>query len=175
MDDQKRPPGVRMNKSGGSRIPEEQREPVKVTAIELTEKNFEKNRFSCIRLSFDSWLTRTGELTSRVTYSRRYDLNAEFDSVSNYFQIPDLVVNGCKDLIRDRRLLEDFPAKRSAHKPGSYSEIRVFSGRKVVSRVVKNGAVHDVENGGAVNNESKSKLVDEIFEELSRLLKRTLG
>ncbi len=154
---------------------DEGRGTVKITAIELTEKNYEKNRFSCIKLSFDSWLTRTGELTSRVTYSRRYDLDAEFDSVSNYFQISDTVVKGCRDFIKNHRLLEDYPAKKSVRKPGSYSEIRVFSGLKVVSRVVKRGPIDGEKQPGTQVDIDKSDVVDEMFEELSRLLKRTLG
>ncbi|MCR5055429.1 MAG: hypothetical protein K6B54_00785 [Clostridia bacterium] len=164
-----------MARSDSAKKAAEQNAPVKVTAIELTEKNFEKNRFSCIRLSFDSWRTRTGELTSRVTYSRRYDLNAEFDSVSNYFQISDTVVKGCRDFIVNHRLLEDYPAKKSSRRPGSYSEIRVFSGLKVVSRVVKRGPIERDGQPAAVNDIGKSDVVDEMFEELSRLLKRTLG
>lgn len=146
-----------------------------ITAVELTEKNFEKNRYSCIKLSFDSWLTRTGELTSRVTYTRRYDLDAEFDSISNYFRISDTVVNGCRALIKDRRLLEDFPPKRSRRKPGSYSEIRVFSGKKVVSRLVRQDAPPAEKTGAGKDADGRAALIGEIFEELERLLKRTLG
>ena len=156
----------RMSMNNSTPIPEEAPQTVKVTAIELTERNTEKNRFSCIRLAFDAWLTRTGALTSRVTYTRRYDLDAEFDSVSNYFQISDTVVSGCRNFIEKYRLLEDFPAKKPGKKPGTYSEIKVFSGRKVVSRVFKKGPVSQDAPGGPV---------DEMFVELSRLLQRSLG
>ena len=113
------------------------------TAIELRERNAELNRSSSILLAFDAWKTRTGAMTSRVTYTRRYDLNAEFDSV-------------CRSFITEK-LLNDFPAGRAAKKGDTFSEIRVFSGRKVVARVMKNDAT------------------EPIFEELSALLSRTLG
>ncbi|MBO7398607.1 MAG: hypothetical protein J6U38_03275 [Clostridia bacterium] len=126
------------------------------TAIELRERNKELNRSSSILLAFDAWKTRTGAMTSRVTYTRRYDLDAEFDSVSNFFSISETVVDRCRDFITEK-LLNDFPAGRAAKKGDTFSEIRVFSGRKVVARVMKNEATGP------------------IFEELSALLSRTLG
>ena len=126
------------------------------TAIELRERNAELNRSSSILLAFDAWKTRTGAMTSRVTYTRRYDLNAEFDSVSNFFSISETVVDRCRSFITEK-LLNDFPAGRAAKKGDTFSEIRVFSGRKVVARVMKNEAT------------------EPIFEELSALLSRTLG
>jgi hypothetical protein len=126
------------------------------TAIELRERNKELNRSSSILLAFDAWKTRTGAMTSRVTYTRRYDLDAEFDSVSNFFSISETVVDRCRDFITEK-LLNDFPAGRAAKKGDTFSEIRVFSGRKVVARVMKNEATGP------------------IFEELSALLARTLG
>ncbi len=137
-----------------------------VTAIELIECSVPKNRYSRIRLAFDSWLTRTGQLTSRVTYTRRYDLNAEFDSESNYFQIPDTVVNGCREFIKKYKLLEDHPPKKGGRRPLSYSEIRVYSGKKTVARVLKKGAC----TGEEIKDDT-----DKMFDELSRLLQRTLG
>ena len=126
------------------------------TAIELRERSVELNRSSSILLAFDAWKTRTGAMTSRVTYTRRYDLNAEFDSVSNFFSISEAVVDKCRSFISDR-LLKEFPAGRAPKKGDSFSEIRVFSGRKVVARVMKNEST------------------EPIFEELSALLSRTLG
>ena len=126
------------------------------TAIELRERNKELNRSSSILLAFDAWKTRTGAMTSRVTYTRRYDLDAEFDSVSNFFSISETVVDRCRDFITEK-LLNDFPAGRAAKKGDTFSEIRVLSGRKVVARVMKNEATGP------------------IFEELSALLSRTLG
>ena len=155
-----------MSRIESESISEQEQSAVKVTAIELTEKDVEKNRFSRILLSFDSWMTRTGAMVSRVTYTRRYDLNAEFDSVSNYFQIPDHVVSGCRDLIREKKLLENYPPKKVRNRPATYSEIRVFSGNKVVARVLKRGPLPASGEGCGD---------DEIFDRLSALLKRTLG
>lgn len=128
-----------------------------VTAVELNEKNYEKNRISSIRLDYDCFPTRTGELVSRVTYTRRYDIDAEFDSESKYYKIQESVTAGVRHLVDSRRLPQSYPPGRPPRKDRSYREIRVFSGRKLISRLVENAGNKDV------------------FEELERILSRSIG
>ena len=128
-----------------------------VTSVELNEKNYEKNRMFSIRLDFDCFPTRTGELVSKVTYTRRYDLAAEFDSVSKYYQIQESVITGVRSFVDVHRLPQDCPPGRPPRKDRSYREIRVFSGRKLISRLVEDAGNKDV------------------FEELERILSRSFG
>lgn len=128
-----------------------------MTAIELNEKNYEKNRISSIRLDFDCFPTRTGELVSKVTYTRRYDLAAEFDSVSKYYKIHESVVSGVRSFADARMLPGGCPPCRPPRKDRSYREIRVFSGRKLISRLVEDAGNKD------------------IFEELERILSRSIA